>query len=90
MVAPKTVSNLNQLGMDFLHIELSLAHTFLDSAEISHQTERKDRSRQDAETAYKTVLKHMVQVRFTDSERFDFAEELEKLRVRLVDAGMLA
>jgi hypothetical protein len=89
MALRDSISELNQLGMDFLHIEVSLAHTFLDSADISQQVERKIQSRQDAETAYKSVLKYMERVRFTDAERVDLEQQMETLRLRLVSAGAL-
>lgn len=88
MILPASASESNRLGMQFLHIELSLAHTFLDSADISHWAERKQRGRDDAEVAYRSVLKFMGRVRFTREQRVDFEGHLESVRVRLVGAGM--
>lgn len=85
---PDPILRSNRLGIEFLDTELKLAHTFMDSAEVSRFAERIAQSHKDAQAAYRSVLNLLPRLELSEEERLSFDEQLTALRARLVQAGV--
>lgn len=83
----KTVSDVNQAGVNFLIVDLETALVFLDTAEASRQAETVERCLQNARKAYDTVLGFVERIQLTQSEREAVNSHLNIVRGRLTAAG---
>jgi len=79
-------ARLNQTSIDFLKVDVQTALTFCDIAE-SENLRKRLRNRRNARQGYETILRLMDNVTLTEDDAQYLAENLEKLRVRLVNLG---
>lgn len=85
--AYKVLEEANRIGVQFLLTDLTAALTFLDLAEGAESSEKQQRNRNHAQSAYETVLRLMPSVSPTDEEFLALDAKLKQLRTRLVNSG---
>jgi hypothetical protein len=74
---------MNQIGVEFLLIDLDLAMTFLDIAETSRIKETTRRNHDNARTAYDTVLRLLDKLRPSLAQRQAIDAKAAILKARL-------
>ena len=80
---------LNQHGIDFLRIEISLGNTFMDVAKTSQILANQQQGKRDAEKAYKSACTLYLKLRFTPEERSEIGVLIAALKARLAAAGVI-
>ena len=75
------------IGIQFLIADLSVAHTFLDVAEVTQSEESRKRNRLNARTAYEMVLHFLPRVSPSDEEYPVLENKLRQLKERLIALG---
>jgi hypothetical protein len=77
----------NRIGVQFLITDLAVALTFLDFAEVSHSEDTRRRNRQNAQSAYDTVLRLLPRLAPSPEERATLEIKLAELKDRLMALG---
>lgn len=75
-------------GIKFLQTETDLANIFLDFGETSNERAHQDRSRCDAETGYRSILRFLSRLLLTAEESADFDHRIALLRTRVLATGI--
>jgi hypothetical protein len=79
---------LRASSLDFLRMELGMAVTFLDSARLPHDDPTIDtRNRQNARTAYETVLRFLPRFSLSEREQGEFETKLAAIKAALTELG---
>ena len=90
-VPPKStrqiVDQSHRVAVQFLLADITVALTFLDVADTTHSQDTRDRNRQNARSAYDTVLRLLPNVNATDEERIALQSKMERLKGRLLASG---
>jgi hypothetical protein len=81
------VEQSQRIGIQFLFADLTVAHTFLDVAEVTQSEQSRKRNRMNARTAYEMVLHFLPRVSPSDEEYSALEDKLRKLKERLVALG---
>jgi hypothetical protein len=81
-------SEANQLGIDFLRLEISLANTFMDVAETSRVEENQRQGKRDAEKAYLSANHLHKKLLLTSEEATEIGALISALTARLLAAGV--
>jgi hypothetical protein len=81
------VEDSQRIGIQFLIADLTVAHTFLDVAEVTHSEQSRKRNRLNARTAYDMVLHFLPRVSHSDEEWPALETKLQKLKDRLIAVG---
>ena len=81
------VEESQRIGIQFLIADLSVAHTFLNVAEVTQSEESRKRNRLNARTAYEMVLHFLPRVSPSDEEYPALEDKLRKLKDRLIAVG---
>ena len=81
------VEQSQRIGVQFLIADLTVAHTFLDVAEVTQSEDSRKRNRQNARVAYETVLRFLPRVSPSDEEWPSLETKLRTLRDRLIALG---
>jgi len=77
----------NKIGSEFLMTELETALTFLAVAETTTSAETRERNRNNAFVAYKTVLRLQPKVVIEPRRKNDFQQRVTDLKRRLQVLG---
>lgn len=83
-----TLAASNEAGIEFMRIELSLANTFMDVAETTRLASNRLRSHEDTQKAYRALLYFLPRLKLSADEKRDFDQQTEKLKDRMVRAGI--
>lgn len=78
-----------RIGVQFLLTDMSAALTFLDVADVTQSPGTRQRNRDHALSAYKTVLRLLSKISPSDDERSALHEKLQVLKNRLLQLGYL-
>jgi hypothetical protein len=78
----------NEAGIEFMRTELSLAHTFMDVAETTKLSQNRLQSREDTQKAYRALLHFLPRLQLSAEQKLDFDQQTEKLKERMIQAGI--
>ena len=81
------VEDSHRIGVQFLIADLALALTFLDVAETTRSEAARQRNRENARTAYHTVLHFLPRLSPSEEERGELEAKLAALKTRLLGLG---
>lgn len=79
----------NLAAADFVLTELDTGITFLDVADTTAVEESRLRNRENANTAYETVLRYRDRVLFNEVQQSEYDTKFNELQNRLKDAGFV-
>lgn len=86
--APKSarlvLEQSHRVGVQFLLADMAAALTFLNVADVTQSEDTRNRNRQNALLAYRTVVRLWHRVTPSDEEQCSLDERLKTLRNRLV------
>jgi hypothetical protein len=85
----QVIQQAHRIGMKFLLVDLATALTFLDLSEATGSDETRKRNRQNARTAYGTVLRLLPRFKSSGEERSAVEAKLIELKTRLSALGCL-
>lgn len=77
----------NDIGAEFLLTELETAFTFLAVAQTTSSSETRERNRNNAFEAYKTVIRMQSKIVMEPRRKTDFRQRVADLRKRLQEFG---
>lgn len=77
----------NKIGVEFLLTEVETAFTFLAVAETTSSPETRERNRNNAFEAYKTVIRMQSKIVMEPNRKSDFRQKVADLRKRLQEFG---
>lgn len=77
----------NKIGVEFLLTEVETAFTFLAVAETTSSPETRERNRNNAFEAYKTVIRMQSKIVMEPNRKSDFRQKVADLRKRLQEIG---
>ncbi|HEY4010300.1 MAG TPA: hypothetical protein VGM11_09140 [Acidobacteriaceae bacterium] len=77
----------NRIGAEFLTTELDTAFTFLEVANTTASGETRERNRNHAHVAYKTIQRMQPRVVMINPQKDEFMRRLAELKRRLEELG---
>lgn len=83
------VEESNRVGVQFLLADLATAVTFLNAADVTQSDKSHRRNRQNALTAYQTVLRLLPRVTPSNEEQQALTRQLDALKARLTAIGLI-
>ena len=83
------VEESNRVGVQFLLADLATAVTFLNAADVTQSDKSRRRNRQNALTAYQTVLRLLPRVTPSNEEQQALTRQLDALKARLTAIGLI-
>ncbi|HZP04368.1 MAG TPA: hypothetical protein VFB43_05660 [Terracidiphilus sp.] len=85
----EVVSQSNQVGIEFLLVDLRTAFTFLDIAEITAVEETRARNLAHVRRVYATLLRFSPKIAPSPRQAAELTAGIAELRRRLEEAGYL-
>ena len=78
---------LNEVGTEFLKVDVATGRTFVEAALSSDDPEKKRRNQKSARKAYDTVVRMLKKITPNDADAQELNAGLQRLKADLVELG---